>query len=202
MVGVPANHSYTGEKSDKQIATLRDCNLFSPIISKPKHLTMEKELLTNLALNGWNSHIIRIDALLGKLSDEQLNNEVSPGKNRGIYLLGHLASVHDMMLPLLGLGDSLNTAYHTPFVSKPDKEVKDLPSVAEVRAYWNKVNAELANQFAALKPDEWFARHTAVSEEDFKKEPHRNRLSVLLSRTTHMAYHFGQLALLQPKAQA
>ena len=161
---------------------------------------MEKELAISLALNGWNSHIKRVDALLAKLNDEQLNAEVAPGRNRGIYLLGHLAAVHDMMLPLLGFGNALNTSFHTPFVSKPDKEVSDLPSIAEVRAYWQQVNAELAKHFAALKADEWFARHTAVSEEDFKKEPHRNRLSVLLSRTTHLAYHFGQLALLQPKS--
>ena len=161
---------------------------------------MEKELSTTLALNGWNSHVKRVDILLGKLSDEQLGNEVSPGRNRGIYLLGHLAAVHDMMLPLLGLGDALNTGYHTPFVSKADKEVSGLPSVTELRAYWQKVNAELATRFAALKADDWYARHTAVSEEDFKKEPHRNRLSVLLSRTTHMAYHLGQMALLAPKA--
>ena len=160
---------------------------------------MEKELITNLALNGWNVQVKRVDTLLGKLSDEQLNHEVSPGRNRGIYLLGHLAAVHDMMLPLLGLGDALNVAYHTPFVSKADKEVKDLPAAAEIRAYWQQVNATLANRFASLKADEWLARHTAVSEEDFKKEPHRNRLSVLLNRTAHMAYHSGQMALLAPR---
>ena len=33
--------------------------------------------------------------------------------------------------------------------------------------------------------------------EDFIKEPHRNKLNVLLTRTTHLAYHAGQLALLK-----
>jgi len=38
-------------------------------------------------------------------------------------------------------------------------------------------------------------RHTAVSEEDFEREPHRNRFTVLLGRTTHLAYHLGQATL-------
>src|SRR5260370_25384482 len=38
-------------------------------------------------------------------------------------------------------------------------------------------------------------RHTAVSEEDFKREPHRNRFNVLIGRTAQLAYHFGQVKL-------
>ena len=34
-----------------------------------------------------------------------------------------------------------------------------------------------------------------VSEEDFKKEPHRNKLNVMLSRVTHKASHLGQIDL-------
>jgi hypothetical protein len=45
----------------------------------------------------------------------------------------------------------------------------------------------------------WFERHTSVSEEDFLKEPHRNKLNVLLNRTNHQSYHFGQMILLQAK---
>ena len=40
-----------------------------------------------------------------------------------------------------------------------------------------------------------FGKHTAVSDEDFAANPLRNRLSVLLSRTRHLAYHIGQIAL-------
>lgn len=31
-------------------------------------------------------------------------------------------------------------------------------------------------------------------------EPHRNRFTVLLSRTAHLAYHLGQAALAKEKA--
>ena len=55
----------------------------------------------------------------------------------------------------------------------------------------------LFNKFEFLTTAQWFEKHTAVSEEDFTKEPHRNKLSVVLSRTNHLAYHVGQLALLK-----
>ena len=53
---------------------------------------------------------------------------------------------------------------------------------------------------ADLGPEEWFTRHANITEADFPKEPHRNRLNVLLSRTNHLAYHRGQMVLLTNKA--
>jgi hypothetical protein len=159
---------------------------------------MEKEvLITQQIVSAWQGQIKRIDALIDKLSDEQLLNHVAPGRNRGVYLLGHLATVSDMMLPLLGLGNMLKPEMQAIFVSVPDNAVKDLPSLAELRKYWKDVNDTLNGHFEKMKPEDWLAPHTAVSEEDFKKQPHRNKLSIILSRTSHHTYHFGQLAFLQ-----
>ena len=58
---------------------------------------------------------------------------------------------------------------------------------------------ELWNAFTQWSPAGWLSRHTSVSVEDFAKEPHRNRLSVLLSRNSHLASHLGQIALTQPR---
>jgi hypothetical protein len=52
--------------------------------------------------------------------------------------------------------------------------------------------------FASISAADWLKKHAAVSEEDFLKEPLRNRLAILLSRTNHLAYHLGQTAL-RPK---
>ncbi|MBK6626451.1 MAG: hypothetical protein IPJ87_16545 [Flavobacteriales bacterium] len=38
-----------------------------------------------------------------------------------------------------------------------------------------------------------------IAEVDLPKEPHRNRLNVLMSRTNHLAYHRGQLIMLAEK---
>jgi hypothetical protein len=40
-----------------------------------------------------------------------------------------------------------------------------------------------------------------VSEEDFEREPHRNRFTVLLGRTAHLAYHVGQATLARLKTE-
>jgi hypothetical protein len=75
----------------------------------------------------------------------------------------------------------------------------ETPSVAELRKYWKEVNAKLSAAITTTTSNEWFAKHTAVSAEDFAKEPLRNKLNVLISRTNHQSYHLGQLIYLKPK---
>jgi hypothetical protein len=72
-----------------------------------------------------------------------------------------------------------------------------MPSANELRTYWKNTNEKLASHFAKVKTDDWFLKHNSVSAEDFEKEPHRNRLTIVLGRTGHLAYHVGQLTLLK-----
>ena len=150
-------------------------------------------LTTTIALNAWDTHIDRMTKLFDELSDEDLAKEVSPGRNTGVYLLGHMAAVHDAMLPLLGFGDLSHPQLVPIFIRTPDKSGVEKPPVSELRKYWKDANGKLGEHFSKMKPEQWLERHTSISEEDFKKEPHRNRLSVLLSRTNHLASHMGQL---------
>jgi len=154
-------------------------------------------MLVELALNNWEQGVKRATAAFDHLSDGELFEEVAPGKNRVIYLLGHLAAVHDMMLPLLGLGERQYPFLDAAFITNADKAIPDLPKVEELRGYWKSVNEVLMEKFRALKPEEWLQKHTAVSDEDFVKEPRRNRFNVLLGRTGHLSYHLGQLVLLK-----
>ena len=73
-----------------------------------------------MVLKSWYSSVKRADALFEKLSDEERLKEVSPNCNRGIYLMGHLAVVHDMMLPLLNLGEPLYPELVATFTRTPD----------------------------------------------------------------------------------
>jgi len=57
------------------------------------------------------------------------------------------------------------------------------------------VNETLQAGFDRLAPGDWLHKHGSVSDEDFEKDPSRNRFSVLLSRTGHVAYHLGQAVL-------
>jgi hypothetical protein len=163
-------------------------------------MEQQLNLAIRIAVDNWNSTLARTSAVLKDVSDEEMMHEASPGRNTGIYLLGHLIAVHDRMLPLLGLG-----AQHYPelgdiFLDNPDKSGKAMPPVAELRAKWDEINGALATAFGTLQPSDWLGKHTSVSEEDFAKQPHRNRLNVLLSRTIHLAEHYGQLIFLKRKA--
>jgi hypothetical protein len=157
----------------------------------------QKQLIIRSVLDAWNSRIESADKLFDSLSDEQLQQEISPGRNRGLYLLGHLTAVHDRMLPLLGFENQVYPQLDEPFINNADKTVSKIPSTKELRENWKTINSKLTNHFNKLNVDEWFQRHTAVTEEEFAKEPHRNRINVVVGRTNHMQYHIGQVALLK-----
>ena len=155
-----------------------------------------KQIIVKSVLDAWNSRIEAADKLLNAITDEQLEQEIAPGRNRGTYLVGHLALVHDKMLPLLNFDGQQFAHLEDAFLNKPDKSV-ELPKAKEIRDIWKNSNSKLAEHFNKLSPDQWFERHTSVSPEDFAKEPHRNRINVVLGRINHMQYHIGQVALLK-----
>jgi hypothetical protein len=159
----------------------------------------QEQLFVQLALLAWGVNINRADSLLGTLTDEQIMKEIAPGRNRGIYLLGHLLAVHDAMGEILELGERKYAALTEIFLSNPDKAGIEMPSVPTLRGYWQETNSRLAGNFSKLSAQQWFEKHHNISEEDFLREPHRNKLSVLLARTSHLAYHTGQLVLLKGK---
>ena len=155
------------------------------------------EISIKMILDRWNQSIAQADKLIDALSDAQLERDVAPGKNRGIYLLGHLIAVHDDMLVLMGMGTKRYPELNAPFIDSPDKAHKDLPGMADLRATWKNQCEEIRAKFSATTAEQWYAKHNAVSAEDFAKEPHRNKLNVVLTRTTHLQYHLGQLVLLK-----
>jgi uncharacterized damage-inducible protein DinB len=158
------------------------------------------ELPVKVAISSWRLVVERADKIFSGLTEAELLAEVAPGKNRVIYLWGHLIAVHDAMFSILGLGSRLHPNLDAIFVDNPDKAVAEIPSAGQLKQYWDEVNGKLLSQFQSLSADEWLLRHQAMSEEDYAKDPTRNRLAVLLSRTNHLSYHLGQvtLALQQP----
>jgi len=127
----------------------------------------------------------RTDKIFSNLSEDQLLKEVAPGKNRLIYLWGHLTASHDAMFPILGLGPRLHPELESIFISNPDKTTP-LPPTHELKKYWYQVTGKLLSQFENLSADEWLQRHHAMSEKitpKIRPEP----IAVLLSRTNHMS---------------
>ncbi len=158
---------------------------------------MMTQLMVKIALDNWNIRIKNATDLFDNLTDEQLMSEIAPGKNRGIYLMGHLTAVHDRILTLFDLDDRMYPQLDEAFISNPDK-TKPLPGkVTELRTYWTTINSTLSAHFEKMSSHEWFQKHTAVSDEAFAKEPNRNKLNLIINRTNHLAYHTGQAALLK-----
>jgi len=162
-------------------------------------MTLETSLIDS-ALRNWRSTVDRAGKLFGNLSQEQLLQEVAPGKNRVIYLWGHLTAFNDALIPLLGFGARIHPELDLMFVSNPDRTVPTILLGEDLKIIWQETSQILWTGFSKVSVADWLHKHGAVSEEDFLREPHRNRFTILLARTAHIAYHLGQ-AKLSEKAQ-
>src|SRR5579862_4266881 len=125
------------QKSNRKVAL--------PCSERLSQSTNEREWLTGggamgtegtsaaLGLKVWKAQIERADKLFGSLSSEEALREIAPGRNRLLYLWGHLTATHDVMLPLLGLRERLHHEFDVAFVSNPDKSQDSIPSHEQVR---------------------------------------------------------------------
>ena len=156
----------------------------------------QAELIVKMNLAMWDAQNKKFAELIDKLTDEQLMNETAPNRNTGIYLLGHIIAVSDDMIRLFDLGDRIVPEYLDIFIKNPDKSNKTFPSIVDLKKAYQTVTILLNNRFSQFSLEDWLSKHTAVSDEDFAKDPMRNKLNVLISRTIHLANHLGQMAYL------
>ena len=161
-------------------------------------MTTEQQLIDGI-LRNWKFNTDRFEAFVRDLTDEQLEERIAPGRNRLLYLLGHIAAVHDRMLPLLGIGARRHQDLDAFFLENPDGGAASPVPVARLKEILLEVDETLSSALSAWTPADWLAKHTTVSDEDFAREPHRNRMSVVLSRNTHLAFHYGQVILTGPR---
>ncbi|HEX3928777.1 MAG TPA: DinB family protein [Gemmatimonadales bacterium] len=155
--------------------------------------------LVQTVVRAWQDTVARADKTLAEFSDADLQREVAAGRNRIYYLLGHLTAVQDRLVQLMRVGERKYAALDEAFITSPDRAHPDTMSAADLRAAWHEVNERLAAALHKLTPAEWLERHNTVSPDDFAKEPLRNRLAVLIARTTHLTFHEGQMRLAIPR---
>lgn len=148
-----------------------------------------------MALKAWQTQIAQTSKCIDSIPDEAFSKQVAPGKNRVIYLVGHLIAVNDTMIKLFGLGPRLYEHYDEVFVNNPDNPNAEMPAPSVLKEEWKKSNDILAGHFSKMNAADWFSKHTAMTDEDAAKDPGRNKLSVLINRTNHTANHLGQLLL-------
>jgi len=151
------------------------------------------ELVMTTIVASWKQVVGRLDERFNQLDGEQLQRPIAPNKNRLFYLLGHLTAVHDRMLPMLGIGERLHPELDEAYITNPDRALADPLSASDLKKAWAQVNAAVTSAVEKFSAEDWLKKHTAVSEEDFSKNPTRNRLAVFLSRTNHASFHTGQI---------
>lgn len=149
----------------------------------------------NIVVTSWKQVVGRLDKRFAPLDDEQLQLQIAPNRNRLFYLLGHLTAVHDRMLPLLSIGERLHPELDEVYIANPDRTFPDAVSAADLKKAWNEVNTALISGVEKFSADDWLKKHASVSDEDFAKDPTRNRLAVFLNRTNHASFHTGQAVL-------
>ncbi|MEO6687101.1 MAG: hypothetical protein ABIN24_14115, partial [Dyadobacter sp.] len=110
----------------------------------------------------------------------------------------HLVATNNALLPLFNLGEKLFPAL-APLASEAESAVAFELSMADLRTKWETLNVTLASHFKNMTAEQWLSRHNSVSDEDFALDLARNKLNVLMNRSSHQNYHRGQLTFLNKK---
>jgi len=163
---------------------------------------MEQEVFVEMVLAAWHKYQEQLDDFFDELPDDDFDLEVYPGKNRVRYIIGHLTAVNDGILSLLGGREPLYPELVDAFLIKSYRAGNAEHSINDLRIYWRNVNRTLATYFASMPLSEWFEKNASISEEDFQRDPHCNKLNVVLTKTHHLVYHLGQLTLLNRKIKS
>lgn len=100
-----------------------------------------EQLMIQSALANWRLTIRRATNVFFGFTEEQFYQEIAPGKNRPIYILGHLTAMHDATLALLGLGERSHLNLDEIFIKMPDRAVESIPFPEELKKYWTEAMA-------------------------------------------------------------
>ncbi len=84
-----------------------------------------EQLMVQSAIGNWTRTIQRVSSTFKVLPEAKFYETVAPGRNRLIFLLGHLTASNDGMLPLLGFGPRLYPAFEETFLHRPDRSVAE-----------------------------------------------------------------------------
>ena len=149
----------------------------------------------DICLLQWDTYNRRTLKMLEAISEEHFNKSIVPGGNSPSWLFGHLADTDDMLLELFGISGRLHPELGKIYHHERGANQTGHLSKQELTTKWKGIIAALDQAFKNMNESDWHGRHMAVTEEDFKKEPQRNKLNVMLSRVTHKASHLGQIAM-------
>lgn len=154
------------------------------------------DIAIRIAVNQWELTVKIGTKYLRQISDISLEQHVAPGKNTGKYILGHLIAMNDAIPELLGIGESAHPELAHIYIVQRDGLADNPLTAQQLRDLWTETHDRITNVLKLLTAEEWLMKHSAITDEEFGKNPLRNRLSLLTSRISHFSYRVGQLRLL------
>ncbi|MBK7156992.1 MAG: DinB family protein [Ignavibacteria bacterium] len=136
-----------------------------------------------------------INWLLKDLTDEDLRTELSPGKNHGIWILGHLIASDDDFSLFMGTGNPVYPEIQELFgqgskLQPPDK----YPDVKSLRVKWDEICEKNRKIYSELKDEDFDKPHAMIKNYDTDYFKTKGR--VIMAWQIHQAYHAGQLAVI------
>src|SRR5918998_3239358 len=138
------------------------------------------ELNTDLLLN-----------CLDGLTDQEAQRRLEAGGNSVTFLAGHLTDTRHFLVARLGHPLSNPLARYLADV-RSIEEIRELPSLEEVRTAWQAISVHLQNILTDLSPSEL----AQANAHRFPLED-SSRLGMIAFLAQHDSYHLGQIAFIR-----
>lgn len=136
---------------------------------------------------------------INALSDEEYKMELSPGKNHGVWILGHLIESDDDFSVYMGKGDFLFPEYVELFGQGSKlKPPENYPPVQDLKNNWKVLFEKNKKIYENLKDHE--LEESPENMDDKMKEYFKTKGTVVMAWQLHQMYHGGQLSVLVARA--
>ncbi len=144
----------------------------------------------------WQTVTYIINEQLKALTDEELGRELAPGKNHGLWLLGHLITSEDFYNKYLR-GEKLCFPEYEKLCGMGATLLPpgDFPKPAAMREHWQQVLDRNEKLLSELTDEDWDQPHCQPGggeEGDFFK----TKGGFITFMSSHEMYHSGQLGIL------
>ncbi|MEO6694749.1 MAG: DinB family protein [Ignavibacteria bacterium] len=136
-----------------------------------------------------------IDTYINMMNDEDFETELSPGKNHGVWILGHLITSDDDFTFYMGKGNYLFEEYQDLFGQKSRlKKVSEYPPVTKLKEQWRLVCEKNKKVYESLSDNVLDEIPENMSDE--MKSYFSTKGKVVMAWQLHQMYHCGQLGVL------
>lgn len=156
---------------------------------------MEQKNFVDTILTAWNRYLEQLGDLFNNLPDNG-DLENSFNKNRLLYTIGHLTALNDETGVELGLRELLYPELVNDFLVETYRTSNSGQSIHNLLAYWRNVNCTLTSYISDMQLSDWFEDKAGLLNNELQGTPQGSKLNVILTKTHHLVYHLGQLALL------